>query len=74
MTLKEQVEEYRRRMEIFNEWEASHPPMERSSAAIIADLGFLLRWVSSEERLHDPDPEKLGIQRMRAGLAHLSSK
>jgi hypothetical protein len=71
VTLREQVEEYRRRMAVFNEWEAAQAPVERSTAAMIADLGFLLTWVPPEERLRDPDPEKAGIQRMRAGLAHL---
>ena len=69
MTLREQIEDFRRRMALFNEWEAAQPPVERSSAAIIADLGFVLSFISREERLRDPDPEKLGIQRMHAGMA-----
>lgn len=66
---KEEIEEYRRRFEIFNEWEEQQPPIERSPAAILADLGFLLSFVSREERERDPDPEKKGIQRMREMLA-----
>jgi hypothetical protein len=69
MTLKEQVEEYRAAMRRFNEWEAEHPAPERDLADVFADIEFLLSWVSEEERRRDPDPEKLGIQRMRAILA-----
>jgi hypothetical protein len=69
---KEEIEQYRRRFEEFNRWEARQPPIERSPAAILADLGFLWSLVSPEERLRDPDPEKLGIQRMRAMLARVS--
>ena len=69
---KEEIEQYRRRFEEFNDWEARQPPTERSPAAILADLGFLLSLVPEEERLRDPDPEKLGIQRMRAMLARVS--
>jgi hypothetical protein len=70
---KEEVEQYRRRFEAFHEWEAHQPPVERSPAAILADLGFLLSLVSPEERLRDPDPQKLGIQRMRAMLEKVSA-
>ena len=69
---KEEIEQYRRRFEESNSWEARQPPTERSPAAILADLGFLWSLVSPEERLRDPDPEKLGIQRMRAMLARVS--
>ena len=72
MTLREQIEEYRRRMAIFNEWKATQPAVERPFAAIPADVDFLLSWVAPEERMRDPDAEKVGIQRMGAGLAHLS--
>jgi hypothetical protein len=73
MTLKEQVEQYRSRMGEFNRWERRQSPIERSPAAILADLGFLLSQVSAERRLSDPDPQKLGIGRMRAILARVSS-
>lgn len=71
MTLREQVEQYHRALAEFNRWESMHPAPERSSADIAADLGFLLSRVSREERLRDPDPEKLGIQRMRAIIHRL---
>jgi hypothetical protein len=74
VTLKAQLESYLDRMAAFNQWEAEQSPQERSPAAILADLGFLLSFVSVEDRLRDPDPEKLGIQRMRALLACVSRK
>ncbi|MGD0500473.1 MAG: hypothetical protein ABSC23_18780 [Bryobacteraceae bacterium] len=69
---REDVEQYRSRFEAFNDWEARQPPIECSAEAVIADLGFLLGFVDAEERLRDPDPEKLGVQRMRAALAAAS--
>jgi hypothetical protein len=66
---RQEYAEYRGRFEALNAWEACQPPIERSPAEIVADLGFLLGFVDEEERLRDPDPEKLGIQRMRAILA-----
>jgi len=74
MTLKEQLESFRSRMTAFNQWESEQPPVERSPAAILADLGFLMTWASAEDRLRDPDPEKLGIQRMRAIWALVDGK
>ena len=71
MTLKEQVARYHRGLAEFNRWECEHPAPERHAAAIAADLGFLLSLVSREERLRDPDPEKLGIRRMRAMMTLL---
>jgi hypothetical protein len=73
MTLREQVEQYRCRMDEFNQWERRQPPIERAPAAILADLGFLLSRVSPERRLADPDPQKLGIRQMRAILARVGS-
>jgi hypothetical protein len=74
VTLKAQLKSYLDRMAAFNRWEAGQSPEERSPAAILADLGFLLSFVSVEDRLRDPDPEKLGIQRMRALLALVKEK
>jgi hypothetical protein len=74
VTLKEQLESFRSRMEAFSQWESEQPPVERSPAAILADLGFLMTWASAEDRLRDPDPVKLGIQRMRALLALVDGK
>lgn len=43
VTLKEQVDDLNRRWRKFHEWEARQPPVERSAAAIIADLGAMWR-------------------------------
>jgi len=72
MSTREQWELRRRQWEAFNRWEAEQAPIERDPADIIADLGTLLSWLPAEERLHDPDPEKIGIQKMRAALALIS--
>jgi hypothetical protein len=69
MSTREQWELRRQQWERFNRWEAEQPPIERDPADIIADLGTLLSWLPPEERLRDPDPEKIGIQKMRAALA-----
>ena len=74
MTLKQQVEQYHRGLAEFNQWESMQPPPQRSAAAIAADLGFLLSRVSREERLRDPDPGKVGIQRMHAIMRHLGRR
>lgn len=74
MTPKARLESYLARMKAFNEWEATQSPEERPPEAIVADLGFLVSFVSVEDRVRDSDPEKLGIQRMRALLARMSRK
>ena len=56
----------------FNEWERSAPPPERTPAACVADVGALYEWFSPGTKSVDPDPEKLGIQSMRAALARLT--
>jgi hypothetical protein len=66
---RQECAEYRARFEALKAWEARQPAVERDPGEIVADLGFLLGFVSEEDRLRDPDPEKLGIQRMRAILA-----
>jgi hypothetical protein len=69
VTLKEQIEQYHRCLAEFNRWEAKQVQPSRPAEAILADLGFLLSWVSEEDLARDPDPQKLGIQSMRAKLA-----
>ena len=66
---KEEIEQYRRRMAALGECEKRWPSPLRDPAAVLADLSFLLSFVAPAELLRDPDPEKLGIQKMRAGLA-----
>lgn len=72
MSTREQWELRRRQWEAFHRWEAEQPPVERDPADIIADLGTLLSWLPAEERMRDPDPDKIGIQKMRAALARIS--
>ena len=66
-----EIEEYRERFRRFNEWEAEHPIPERPASRVLADIDFLVSLLPEEERRRDPDPEKLGIQRLRARLALL---
>lgn len=71
MTLRDQLKQRNLQWRSFNEWEAEQPPIERQPSAILADLGTLLSWFPAETRLQDPDPDKKGIQEMRAKLALL---
>lgn len=71
MTIAEQLQERRRQWAEFHRWEAQQPPSERDPAEILADLGAIWSWLPPEVRSHDPDPDKRGIQRMRAALRHL---
>lgn len=71
MTLKQQLEARQRQWAAFHRWEVSQPPLDRDPAAILADLGAIWSWLPPEVRLTDPDPQKLGIQKMRAALALL---
>ena len=71
MTTREQYIERGRQWAAFHLWEAEQPPVERTPAAILADIGAIREWLPREARLVDPDTEKLGIQKMRRGLARL---
>jgi len=74
MALKEQLEKRHRQWEAFNRWEAEQSPIERDPASVLADLGAILSWIPAEDRLRDPDPEKRGIQILRAACAVLSGR
>ena len=71
MTLKQQLEARRRQWLAWHRWADSQPPLDRDPAEILADLGAIWSWLPPEVRLTDPDPEKLGIQKLRAALACL---
>ena len=73
-TLREQVAERQRQWEEFHRWEAQQPPLEREPARILADLGTIWSWLPPEVRAEDPDPEKRGVQAMRASLSHLTPR
>ncbi|MGA2329014.1 MAG: hypothetical protein ABSH05_22325 [Bryobacteraceae bacterium] len=68
---RQQLEIRRRQWEAFHRWEREHPAPARDPAEILADLGAIWNWLPPEVRIEDPDPQKLGIQRMRAALAQL---
>lgn len=72
VTLRDQVEARRLQWEEFNRWEAEQPLAERSPADILADLGAVWSWLPEDVRSRDDDPEKTGIQTMRAALSRLS--
>jgi hypothetical protein len=74
MGLRQEWEERERQWREFHAWEAENSTPEREPSAVLADLSFLLREVPAEEILLDPDPEKLGIARMRATLAAISRR
>jgi hypothetical protein len=71
VTLKEQHEIREQQWAEFHRWEATQPLPERAPADILADLDTIWDWLPPEVRAEDPDPEKLGIQKMRAALALL---
>jgi len=71
VSTREEWELRRQQWTAFNRWEAQQPPIEREPADILADLGAIWSWLPAEVREHDPDPQKTGIQKMRAALAML---
>ena len=71
--LRRQVEERERQWKKFHEWEARQPLEQRDPARILADVGTIWSWLPPEVRAEDPDPQKTGIQAMRAALSHLNS-
>jgi hypothetical protein len=72
MTLREQILEYRRRMNAFNEWEAQTPSLDlRDPSAIVDDFAYFDDWISDEVRSDDPDPEKKGIEAYRGKMDRL---
>lgn len=71
MTLREELDIRERQWAAFHRWESAQPLPQRDPAEILADLGAIWNWLPPEVRSADPDPRKLGIQKMRAALAHL---
>ena len=64
MTLREQIEAQNLAWQRFHEWESTEAPPSLDAAHVIADLGAILSWISPEERMLDPDPEKHGVRKM----------
>ena len=72
MTLADQLKARLRQWAEYNRWEAQQPPIERSPAEIVADVGAIWDWLPPDVRLQDPDPDKQGIKAMRSALARLT--
>lgn len=72
MNLREQLQERERQWELFHEWEESHPPKARRLEAVLADLSAIWRRLPKDVRSADPDPEKLGLRKLRERLQKLS--
>jgi hypothetical protein len=72
MISRDQWRERQKQWEFFHRWEAEQPPIDRDPADSIADIGAILDWLPEETLAEDPDPEKRGIQTLRAGFAFLS--
>ena len=73
MTLREQLQERGRQWKLFHEWEERNPPPDRPLAAIMADLSAIWRRLPEDVRSTDPDPEKLGLRKLRETLSKLSA-
>ncbi|MBI1785935.1 MAG: hypothetical protein HYR60_00010 [Acidobacteria bacterium] len=71
---REQLQERKRQFEEFNRWEAEQDEPVREPERILADVGTLLSWLPPDVRREDPDPEKRGVQKLRAMLAYLDSR
>jgi hypothetical protein len=74
MSAREDWQQRLRQWAEFNRWEAEQPPVDREPGDIIADLGTIWSWLPPEVRERDADPEKIGIQKMRAALALLKPR
>ena len=74
VTLRDEFDERNRQWRLFHEWEAQQPPVSRDLSAVFADLSALRRLCPPELLSAVPDPEKVGIARMRAALALLSGQ
>ena len=53
---------------------AEQPLVERDPADAIADMGTILDWAPPGVLAEDPDPEKRGIQVLRAAFACLNTR
>jgi hypothetical protein len=74
MISPDQWRERQKQWEFFHRWEAEQPPDDRDPADSIADIGAILDWLPTELLAEDPDPEKRGIQILRAGIERLGTR
>lgn len=71
MTLADQLIERRKQWQAFHEWDDSYVHPARPASKVLADISVFRSWLPDDVRNRDPDPEKLGIQRLRKTLALL---
>lgn len=69
MYTRAQHQERQRQWAEFHRWEAVNLAPERPLDAVLADIDWLSRCLPEEVRRADPDPEKLGIQKLRGMMA-----
>ncbi len=71
MTLREQVEERERQWRAYHEWESLRVEPERELNRVMEDLSAIWNRLPEDVRTLDPDPKKLGVQRMHRALSVL---
>lgn len=71
MTLAEQLRRRADQLSEFSRWEDEHPAPPREFIRVLADLSAIRLWIPEQDRLRDPDPEKLGVARLHAALSLL---
>jgi len=72
VTLAEQWKQREAEFRLFRYWETVNPPGDRPLAEIMADVSAMWNRLPEDVRTIDPDPEKLGVQRMHLALRVLS--
>ena len=73
MISREQLQERERQWKIFHEWEDQNPVKARPLEAVMADLSAIWRRLPEDVRSTDPDPEKLGLRRLRENLSKIDA-
>jgi hypothetical protein len=74
MITRREWKERRKQWEIFNRWKAAQRGPDRDPADILADIGTIVDWAPPEVLAEDPDPEKRGIQKLRAVFGRLDQR
>jgi hypothetical protein len=74
MITPDEWKERKKQWEIFNLWKSRQAPVDRDPADVIADIGAIVDWLPPEALAEDADPEKRGIQKLRAVLERLNAR
>ena len=74
MISRQQWRDREDRWKKFHQWEDAQPLPERSVAEIFSYLNLVLSWAPPDAIAEDPDPQKLGIRKLRAMLERLSDR